>query len=334
MAADLDTGIHAIGRAVPAAPVVPVSTLARWTGRLISTLLVLAFTMSAVMKFRQPPELAEGFAHLGWPMNLALSLGILEVACALLYALPRTSVLGAVLLTGYLGGAIATHVRVGDLVFTHVVLGILVWGGLYLRDARLRAVLPLRSDPARDGAPGLGFFKKLGLWLVAIVATCAILVALQPGDFRVARSATMDAAPAAVFAQVNDFHNWEAWSPWAKLDPACKNEYEGPSAGTGAIFKWNGNDQVGAGQMTLLDSRPSERIRIKLDFFRPFPSTCNVEFTFKPDGKRTGVTWTMAGDKDYMSKAFCMFMNMDQMIGGDFERGLAQMKAIAEATKK
>ncbi len=315
-------------------PTAAVSKTALWTGRIISTLIVLVFTASAAGKFQKSAELTEGFGHLGWPLGLAVSLGILELACALLYAIPRTSILGAVLLTGYLGGAIATHVRVGDLVFVHALLGILVWGGLYLRDARLRVLLPLRRAPSQDGAHGMSLLITIGVWFVAIVATFAILVALQPGEFRIVRSATIDAAPSDVFAQVNDFHGWDAWSPWAKLDPAAKNTFEGPSAGKGAIFKWSGNDQVGEGQMTLLESRPNELIRIKLDFIRPFPSTCDVEFTFKPAGQQTGVTWTMAGAKDYMSKAFCMFMNMDKMIGGDFERGLAQMKAVAEAAAK
>src|SRR5262249_23304496 len=133
---------------------------------------------------------------------------------------------------------------------------------------------------------------------------------------------------------VNDFHNWEPWSLWAKLDPACKNTFEGAPAGKDAVFTWSGNDKVGEGRMTILESRPHELIRIKLDFIRPFPSTCTTEFTFRPEGQQTAVTWNMSGEKDYLSKAFCMFMNMDQMVGGDFEKGLAQMKAIAEAAAR
>lgn len=101
------------------------------------------FLVSASMKFLRPPGLAKGFEHLGWPVNLALGLGILELACTAIYAIPRTAILGAILLTGYLGGAIATHVRVGDPYFTQIILGVLVWAGLYLRDARLRALIPL-----------------------------------------------------------------------------------------------------------------------------------------------------------------------------------------------
>jgi hypothetical protein len=130
---------------------------------------------------------------------------------------------------------------------------------------------------------------------------------------------------------VNEFAKWEAWSPWAKLDPACKNTFEGPSAGTGAVFAWSGNDEVGEGRMTILESKPNEHIRIKLAFIRPFENSCNVDFTFKPEGKDTVVTWTMSGQNNFMGKAVHLCMNMDRMVGGDFEKGLAQIKAITEA---
>lgn len=115
-----------------------------WTGRVLSTLPVLMLLMSAGMKFAKPPEVIEGFGKLGYSVDLALPLGIVEVACTIMYIVPQTAVLGAILLTGYLGGATATHVRVGDPWIAPVILGVLVWGGLYLRDARLRALLPLR----------------------------------------------------------------------------------------------------------------------------------------------------------------------------------------------
>jgi len=133
---------------------------------------------------------------------------------------------------------------------------------------------------------------------------------------------------------VNDFHNWEAWSPWAKLDPAAKATFEGPSTGTGAIFKWVGNKEVGEGSMTITESRPSDLIRIKLEFLRPFEATNSAEFTFKPEGNRTAVTWSMEGKNNFIAKAVCLFMNMDKMVGGQFEQGLAQMKAVVEAAPK
>src|SRR5580698_1329000 len=112
--------------------------------------------------------------------------------------------------------------------------------------------------------------KKILVAIVLVIAVAAVVVAMQPADLRITRSATIDAPAGDVFAQVNDFHKWQAWSPWAKLDPAAKNTYEGSSSGEGAIFKWSGNSQVGEGTMTLVESHPSDRIRIKLDFVRPF----------------------------------------------------------------
>ena len=116
-----------------------------WAGYIISVLPVLMLLFSGVMKLMKPPSVVEGFVRLGYPEGLALGIGVVELACAALYVIPRTSVLGAILLTGYLGGATATHVRIGEPFFAPIVLGVLVWGGLFLRDARLRALLPLRD---------------------------------------------------------------------------------------------------------------------------------------------------------------------------------------------
>lgn len=167
----------------------------------------------------------------------------------------------------------------------------------------------------------------------AVAVAFVVFVATRPSTFRVVRSATFAAPPPAVFAQVNDFHKWEAWSPWAKRDPAAKNAFEGSPAGEGAVFRWDGNREVGAGSMLITESRPSDLIRIKLDFVKPFPGTNAAEFTFKPEGDRTNVTWSMAGNQNFFCKAFGLFMNMDKMIGRDFEQGLANMKVIAEAAQ-
>ena len=172
--------------------------------------------------------------------------------------------------------------------------------------------------------------KKILIGLAVVVLVFAVVVALQPSDFRVTRSATIAAPPAVVFSQVNDFHKWQAWSPWAKMDPAAKNAFAGPPAGTGAVFTWDGNSKVGEGRMTLTESRPPDLIRIKLDFVRPFAGTNDVEFAFRPEGNQTVVTWTMAGKNNFVARALCLFMSMDKMVGGEFEKGLAQMKAIAE----
>jgi hypothetical protein len=166
--------------------------------------------------------------------------------------------------------------------------------------------------------------------LVGILAVFAVVVAMQPAKFQVQRSATMKAPTEVVFSQVNDFHNWNDWSPWAKLDPNCKYTFEGTESGKGAIFKWDGNDKVGAGQMTILESKPNELVKMDLRFIRPFQDVAITEFSFTPKGDDTAVTWTMSGEQNFMEKAMCMFMNMDKILGGDFEKGLASIKAKVE----
>jgi hypothetical protein len=175
---------------------------------------------------------------------------------------------------------------------------------------------------------------KVLIVVAGIVVLFAIIVALQPSDFRVTRSAIMSAPAPAVFAQVNDFHKWEAWNPWGKIDPAMKQTYEDAPAGTGAVYTWIGNKEVGEGRMTIVESRPSDLIRIKMEFFKPFAGISTAEFTFKPESKQTAVTWSMSGDKNFMAKAIHLFINMDKMIGGQFEKGLAEMKSILEAAPK
>ena len=175
---------------------------------------------------------------------------------------------------------------------------------------------------------------KILIAVAVIVVVFVIVVALQPSEYRVARTATMSAPATAVFAQVNDFHKWEAWNPWGKIDPAMKQNYEGAPAGVGAIYKWAGNNEVGEGRMTIIESRPSDLIRIQMEFFKPFAGNGTAEFTFKPEGNQTAVTWSMTGQNNFMAKAIHLFMNMDKMIGGQFEKGLADMKSIVEAPSK
>jgi uncharacterized protein YndB with AHSA1/START domain len=171
---------------------------------------------------------------------------------------------------------------------------------------------------------------KVLIVLAALAVIFVIVAALQPGTFRVVRSAAIAAPPSAVFEQVNDLHRWEAWSPWAKLDPNMKQTYDGPPAGVGAVSAWSGNKKVGEGRMTITDSRPNELVRLRLEFLRPFKATNTAELEFKPDAGGTVVTWSMSGDKNFLSKAFCLFMDMDKMVGGDFEKGLANLKSLAE----
>jgi hypothetical protein len=171
------------------------------------------------------------------------------------------------------------------------------------------------------------------LALAFIAILFIIVVAGQPDEFKISRSAKISAPPEKVFPHVNDFHKWEAWSPWAKLDPACKNNFKGATAGKGSIFSWDGNKKVGAGRMTITESRPSDLIRIKLEFFRPFKAVNTAEFTFIPDSDQTVLNWSMFGKNNFMGKVMGLFMNCDKMVGGDFEKGLAAMKSVAEARK-
>ncbi len=166
--------------------------------------------------------------------------------------------------------------------------------------------------------------------VVVIVVVFLIVVALQPSEFRVARTARISAPAAAVFTQVNDLHKMQAWSPWARMDPAAKNTFEGPPAGTGAVLAWAGNRKVGEGRMTITESRPNELIRIKIDFIKPFPSASTAEFRFRPEGSETVVTWSMAGRKAFVPKAIGLFLSMDKMIGGEFEKGLANLRSMTE----
>src|SRR5574341_1752316 len=154
-------------------------------------------------------------------------------------------------------------------------------------------------------------FNKMLIALAVIVVVLVVVVALQPSEFRIKRTAFILAPAPVVFAQVHDFHNWEAWSPWAKLDPAMKKTYEGAPVGTGAVSTWAGNNQVGEGRATITESRPSDLIRIKLEYVKPFAATNTAEFTFKPEGDHTAVTWSLFGDRNFVSKAIGLFVDMD-----------------------
>lgn len=176
--------------------------------------------------------------------------------------------------------------------------------------------------------------KKILLALAVLIIAFLVVVWFQPDSFHIERSATMAAPASAVFEQVNDFRKWEKWNPWAKLDPQAKNTFEGPAAGPGSIFRWAGNSDVGEGSMTILESRPNELIRIKFHMVKPLEDTAITEFIFKPDGDKTAVTWNMSGQNNFLEKAFCLFMNMDKMIGEKYDEGLANIKGIVEAAPK
>jgi carbon monoxide dehydrogenase subunit G len=172
--------------------------------------------------------------------------------------------------------------------------------------------------------------KIVLLALAFVVVAFLVVAALQPAEFRITRSARVVAPAATVFDELNDFHKWEAWSPWARIDPKAKNSFSGPAAGVGAGFAWVGNSQAGEGRMTITESRPNELIRIKLEFLKPFAATNLTEFTLAPEAAGTAVTWTMSGRNGFLSKAFGLLVNCDKMVGGQFEQGLANIKAIVE----
>ena len=164
-------------------------------------------------------------------------------------------------------------------------------------------------------------FINILLAIAVAIVVLVFVVALQSSEFRVTRTATISAPVAVVFAQVNDLHKWEAWSPWAKLDPAAKTTYEGPAAGVGAGFRWAGNNKIGEGSMTITESRPGNFIQFPLEFLRPFKATNTAEFNFKSEGSQTTVTWSMFGRNNFMGRAVGLVMNCDKMVGGQFERG-------------
>jgi hypothetical protein len=166
--------------------------------------------------------------------------------------------------------------------------------------------------------------------IAVVVALLIVVIATRPTDFSITRSTTISASPQAVFPHVNDFHHWEAWSPWAKIDPEMKMTFAGPAAGTGAVYTWTGNSKVGEGRMTIVESHPSDLVRIKLEFLKPFAATNATEFTFQPQGSQTAVTWSMSGKRNFMTKAMGLVMSMEKMLGGQFEKGLYQLKAVVE----
>lgn len=176
--------------------------------------------------------------------------------------------------------------------------------------------------------------QKILIGLIATIGSFLALILLQPSEHSVSRTVKMSAAAPDIFAQIDDFHRWQAWSPWAKRDPKAKASFDGPASGKGAVFAWSGNNEVGEGRMTLTESRPSESVRIKTDFVKPFVGTSYSDFSLKPAGGGTSVSWTMSGQNDFIAKAIFLFVSMDKVLGGEMEKGLASIKALVEADAK
>ena len=176
--------------------------------------------------------------------------------------------------------------------------------------------------------------KKVLLGLVAVIAIFLAVAAMQPADFRISRSATIAAPSSALFEQINDLHKFQDWNPWAKIDPNAKMTYAGPPFGVGSAYSWSGNDEVGEGTMTITESRPGELVRARMDFNKPMQATNIAEFTFKPEGGKTLMTWSMSGSNGLVAKAFGLLVNCYKLVGSEFEKGLAKLKSITETAPK
>jgi len=167
----------------------------------------------------------------------------------------------------------------------------------------------------------------------AIAVALAIILALaatKPDSYTVSRSTTIKAPPEKIAALIGDFHNWERWSPWEHLDPAMQRSFTGAPSGTGAVYSWQGDSKVGAGRMEITRMTPAQAVEIKLDFKKPLESNNVTEFTLQPQGAQTVLTWNMSGPMPFVSKVMTVFKSMDAIIGKDFEKGLANLKEVAE----
>lgn len=172
--------------------------------------------------------------------------------------------------------------------------------------------------------------QKILIGLGVVVLGFVGLVATRPAEFAVERSIGIAAPPEIPYALVNDLHNFNLWSPWDQKDPQMKRTFEGSASGVGAVYGWSGNKDVGTGKMTIVESKPAELVAMKLDFIEPMTATNQTVWTFKPIASGTQVTWSMQGHNNFAGKAFALFMDMDKMIGSDFETGLANMKKVSE----
>jgi hypothetical protein len=166
--------------------------------------------------------------------------------------------------------------------------------------------------------------------VVVLLAGLLAFAATRPDVLRVQRAASIQAPPERIFPLVADFHRWTSWSPWENRDPELKRTYSGAASGKGAVYAWEGNRNVGSGRMEITEDSPSSKVMIQLDFIKPFEGHNITEFTLQPAGGATNVTWTMQGPSPFITKVMGVFMNMDKMIGRDFEAGLANLKSVAE----
>lgn len=173
-------------------------------------------------------------------------------------------------------------------------------------------------------------FKTITIIIAILIAAILIYAATRPDNFRIERSTSIKAPPEKIFPIINDFHQWEAWSPWEKIDPEIKRTYSGTTNGKGAVYEWRGNKDIGQGRMEIIESSPPSRIVLKLDFITPFEAHNSVDFTLVTQGDTTVVTQAMYGSSPYISKLMGLFFSMEKMVGQKYEEGLANLKAFAE----
>ena len=170
----------------------------------------------------------------------------------------------------------------------------------------------------------------IAIVLAIAIAIILIVAAIKPNAFSIQRATIVKAAPERIFPLINDFHQWGTWSPYENKDPAMKRSYSGAASGQGAVYAWEGNKNVGSGRMEILQATAPSKIVIKLDFFAPFEGHNTAEFTMLPQGDATNVTWLMHGPLPFMGKVMHVFINMDRMVGKDFEAGLINLKRLTE----
>lgn len=164
-----------------------------------------------------------------------------------------------------------------------------------------------------------------------IIGAFLAYVAYLPAHGTITRSAVLAAPPEAIFPHINTLKKWDGWSPWAKLDPNAKNTFEGPDSGVASVFRWDGNSDVGAGKMTILESQPNQHVKIELDFEKPMAGKSIADFTLQPEAGGTRVTWSMSGERPFFARAICVLLRADAMVAGMFDKGLASLGTVAAA---
>jgi hypothetical protein len=266
------------------------------SGRILTALAALPFLASAAMKFSGSPQVIQGLDHFGWSQAMLTKLAVLELLSVVLYLIPPLSILGGIVLTGFLGGAVATHLRIGEPVYIHVVLGVMIWLGLFLREPRLRVLIPVRGK-------GCVFEREITI--------------NRPSD--------------VVFTYLKSLKNFQNWNPYLKVDPQARLQYSGSDGQAGSLVAWEGNKKLGQGEQEITKIVEGQKVQFELRFKRPFENTTSGSFSAMPAGQgRTQVKWTMDGRPIFPMTIFALFLNVDKMMGCQFEAGLKELKGILE----